>query len=109
MSTADEIAKLHDLLTRGAITQAEFEQAKARLLSGAPAGSTLEINLFRLSESDRWLGGVCGGIGRSTGVDSWVWRLIFAVTAFMGGAGVILYLLLWIFVPREGEPPSAAK
>lgn len=103
MSTADEIAKLHDLLSRGAITQAEFEQAKARLLAGAPAGPGLEINRFRLSETDKWLAGVCGGIGRITGVESWVWRLLFALTAFIGGAGVILYVLLWIFVPREGQ------
>ena len=33
MSTADEIAKLHDLLTRGAITQAEFDQLKAKALA----------------------------------------------------------------------------
>lgn len=32
-SLADEIAKLQQLLTTGALTQAEFEQAKARLLS----------------------------------------------------------------------------
>jgi uncharacterized membrane protein YdbT with pleckstrin-like domain len=33
-SVADEIAKLHDLLERGAISQEEFESQKARLLGG---------------------------------------------------------------------------
>ena len=40
MSTADEIAKLHDLLARGAITPDEFERQKARLLA-EPAGARL--------------------------------------------------------------------
>ncbi len=104
MSTADEIAKLHDLLARGAITQAEFEQAKARLLSGQtmPAGDW-SINSLRLSNEDRWIAGVCGGIARTTGVESWIWRLIMVVGLVASGVTLILYLLLWIFVPRSGD------
>ncbi len=105
MSTADEIAKLHDLLSKGAITLAEFEQAKARLLAGQPAdtGQPAAINRLRLSDSDRWIGGVCGGIARVTTVDAWIWRLLFVAGLFLGGATAILYVLLWIFVPREGS------
>jgi hypothetical protein len=33
--------------------------------------------------------------------DSWAWRLIMVVLALFGGAGVLLYVLLWIFVPSE--------
>lgn len=32
-STAEEISRLHDLQTKGALTQEEFEQAKAKLLA----------------------------------------------------------------------------
>ncbi|MFN7572963.1 MAG: PspC domain-containing protein [Betaproteobacteria bacterium] len=104
MSTADEVAKLHDLLTRGAITQEEFDRAKARLLGGGPAPvSGLAINRLRLSDEDKWIAGVCGGIGASTGVESWIWRLIFVVGIFIGGFTLLLYLLLWIFVPRQGR------
>jgi phage shock protein PspC (stress-responsive transcriptional regulator) len=101
MSTADEIAKLHDLLAKGAITQAEFEQAKARLLA-QPPGNALAINRLRLSDSDKWIAGVCGGIGAATGVESWIWRLVFVLGVLFGGFTLLLYLLLWIFVPREG-------
>jgi phage shock protein PspC (stress-responsive transcriptional regulator) len=101
MSTADEIAKLHERLAKGAITQAEFDQAKARLLA-QPAGSTLSINRLRLSDSDKWIAGVCGGIGAVTGVESWIWRLVFVLGLLFGGFTLLLYLLLWIFVPREG-------
>lgn len=104
MSTADEITKLHDLLTRGAITQEEFDRAKAMLLGGgAVPVSGLAINRLRLSDDDKWIAGVCGGIAASTGVESWIWRLIFVVGLFFGGFTLLLYLLLWIFVPRQGQ------
>ena len=100
MSTADEIAKLHDLLSRGVITQAEFERAKARLLD-SPLGVPLRLNRLRLSNTDKWIAGVCGGVARVTGVESFVWRLIFVLGLFLGGFTLLLYLLLWIFVPRD--------
>jgi phage shock protein PspC (stress-responsive transcriptional regulator) len=101
MSTADEIAKLHELLTRGAITGDEYERAKARLLGSPDAGAPLRLNQLRLSNSDRWIAGVCGGIAAVTGVESFVWRLIFVLGLFLGGFTLLLYLLLWIFVPRD--------
>jgi phage shock protein PspC (stress-responsive transcriptional regulator) len=101
MSTADEIAKLHDLLTKGAITQDEYERAKVRLLDSPSAAPTLRLNRLRLSNTDKWIAGVCGGIAETTGVESYVWRLIFVLGLFLGGFTLLLYLLLWIFVPRE--------
>jgi phage shock protein PspC (stress-responsive transcriptional regulator) len=101
MTTADEIAKLHDLLARGAITQAEFEQAKARLLGGV--SDPLPFNRLRLSNADKWVAGVCGGIAAVTGVESWIWRLLMVAGLFLGGATILLYLILWIFVPRAPE------
>ncbi len=118
MSISDEIKRLHELHQAGALTDAEFEQAKARVLS-APAvnlrkgNGTLadEFNALRRSRSDRWLGGVCGGLAGPTGVDAWVWRLLFALFTIVFGFGIVIYLLLWIFVPEEQNqyvpPPSA--
>ena len=59
------------------------------------------VNSFRRSRNDRWFDGVCGGIARSTGMDAWVWRLIFAALFICAGAGLLLYILLWLFVPSE--------
>jgi len=105
MSIADEIAKLEELRARGALSNDEFERAKARLLGAAPeptpAPAVAAINDLRRSTSDSWIGGVCGGIARTTGVESWIWRLIFAVLFLFGGTGLLLYILLWIFVPSE--------
>ena len=103
MSTADEIAKLHELLNKGAISQAEFEQAKARMLGGGMAGAGAAVNRMRLSDDDRWIAGVCGGIAALTNVDSWVWRLVFLLGLFLAGSTAVLYVLLWILVPRQGQ------
>jgi phage shock protein C len=103
MSLADELSKRDGLRTRGVISAEEFERAKARLLDAPPAapGAASALNSLRRSATDRWIGGVCGGLAKSLGVESWVLRLIFAVLLFLGGTGVLLYLLLWIFVPSE--------
>ena len=105
MTMADELEKLHRLLQSGALTQAEFEAAKARLLAGAAggAGADLPINRLRLSDSDKWIAGVCGGVASITGVDAWIWRLLFVLGMLAGGFTAILYIILWIFVPREGQ------
>jgi len=105
MTMADELEKLHRLLQGGAITQAEYEAAKAHLLgagAGLP-GSSLAINRLRLSDGDKWIAGVCGGVAALTGVEAWIWRLIFVLGMFAGGFTAILYIVLWIFVPREGQ------
>jgi phage shock protein PspC (stress-responsive transcriptional regulator) len=102
MTVADELEKLHRLLQSGALTQAEYDAAKGRLLAGSAASSApLAINRLRLSNSDQWIAGVCGGIAAVTGVESWIWRLIFVLGLIGGGFTAVLYLILWIFVPRE--------
>jgi phage shock protein PspC (stress-responsive transcriptional regulator) len=102
MSMADELEKLHRLLQSGALSQSEYDTAKARLLGGAP-GASLPINRLRLSDGDKWIAGVCGGVAAVTGVEAWIWRLIFVLGLLAGGFTAVLYIILWIFVPREGQ------
>jgi phage shock protein PspC (stress-responsive transcriptional regulator) len=99
MSIAEEIARLDDLRSRGVLSDDEFQRAKARLIDGAPAAGEASISRLRRSNSDRWIGGVCGGLGVALGIDAWVIRLVFAALLLVAGTGVALYLLLWIFVP----------
>ena len=108
MSIADDLHSLEQLHQRGSLSDAEFAQAKARLLETGelPAATKLGgINWLRRSLSDRWIAGVCGGLAVITGLESWVWRLLFALTLFAGGAGLVIYVLLWIFVPTEQSGP----
>ncbi|MDE6113424.1 MAG: PspC domain-containing protein [Bacteroidales bacterium] len=56
--------------------------------------------LFR-SKQNKVFAGVCGGLSEYTGIDPLLIRLAFAISAFVGGAGVGIYILLWIFVPTR--------
>jgi phage shock protein C len=59
---------------------------------------------LRRSCTDKMLGGVCGGLGEHTGVDSLVWRVGFVALALTGGAGFVVYLLLWVLMPPGRLP-----
>lgn len=109
MGLSEELGRLGALHERGMLSDEEFTRAKARVLGGAAepaAPALLAINALRRSRSDRWLGGVCGGIARVTGVDSWIWRLLFALLALCAGTGVLVYLLMWILVPADPLGPG---
>jgi phage shock protein C len=105
MTLSDELQKLGELRERGQLTDEEFARAKARLLDTQTGASTAPfasaVNAFRRSRNDRWIAGVCGGLARTTGLESWTWRLIFVVLFLCGGFGLLVYLLLAIFVPSE--------
>ena len=101
MTLAEEIAKLYELHTRGALTAEEFARAKARLLGTEPVRD-FPMNRLRRTPDDSWIGGVCGGLGKLTGVESWIWRMIFVFGLLFGGFTLFAYIVLWIFVPREG-------
>jgi phage shock protein C len=112
MALGDELSKLAELRSSGGLTEEEFVRAKERLLNSEQAHSSdpqarssaplvSAVNSFRRSRTDRWFGGVCGGLARSTGMEAWVWRLIFTALFVCAGAGLLLYLLLWLFVPSE--------
>lgn len=65
-----------------------------------------EIEGRRLERgADRVLGGVCSGLAGYFSVDPLLVRLAFVLLTAASGAGVLLYLILWFFVPEAGEPP----
>lgn len=53
------------------------------------------------SKDDRLIGGVCGGLGKHTAIPSWAWRVIFLLLFFCFGTGLLIYVLLWVFMPKE--------
>ena len=105
MTLSEELNRLAELRERGTLTEEEFTRAKSRLLNAEDTHPTppfvSAVNTFRRSRSDRWIAGVCGGIGRMTGMESWVWRLFFTVLFLCAGTGLLVYLLLALFVPSE--------
>ena len=116
MPLPDELERLNALHERGALTDEEFALAKKRLLEGAPESAKSSANpqrepastLSRLyrSPTNRWFGGVCGGLGELTGIPAWSWRILFVLTALLHGLGLLMYILLWIFVPIQVAVPK---
>jgi phage shock protein PspC (stress-responsive transcriptional regulator) len=58
---------------------------------------------------DRMLAGVASGVARYFNVDVTIVRIVFAVLAVAGGAGVPLYLAGWLLIPDEGAEQSIAS
>ena len=58
---------------------------------------------FYLSDTDKKIGGVCGGIAQYFDIDPIIVRIIWFIAAFFYGIGLIPYLPFWILVPRENN------
>lgn len=102
MTLAEELTRLEQLRERGALSEEEFTRAKARILDGrVNEPMTASINSLRRSRSDRWIGGVCGGLATMVGLESWIIRLLMTLLFFVGGTGLLIYVLMWIFIPSE--------
>jgi len=56
--------------------------------------------LYR-SRTNRQLAGVCGGLAQYFNIDATLIRVLFVALAVLGGSGLVIYLVLWIIVPRE--------
>lgn len=52
-----------------------------------------------LSQTNKIIGGVCGGIAEHFGWDATILRILFVIAAFIGfGSPVIFYLVLWLIM-----------
>ncbi len=61
--------------------------------------SSSSKRLYRDTENS-YVGGVSAGLGHYFGIDALWIRLIWILLIFGAGTGVLLYILLWIFVPE---------
>ena len=127
MDMADQLQKLTALHQQGALTDAEFSLAKKTLIeevqfdqtthfagasqaesansdaSNSPSRPTSALHSLRRTRDDRWIGGVCGGLAVATDIPAWSWRLLFVLLTLLHGFGLLVYILLWIFVPLPVE------
>lgn len=64
--------------------------------------------LYR-SETNKVIGGVCGGIGEALDIDPTLIRIIFLITFVFGGVGLLFYFILWIVVPSKSKIHSTSN
>lgn len=68
-----------------------------------PTDPAPEPRRLTRSGSDAVIGGVASGLGRYFNVDALLFRIGFVALSFVGGIGVLAYLLLLAFMPSDGE------
>ena len=79
--------------------------------TGAYSGQQNTYTKKRLyrDEEDKILGGVASGLANYLGIDPAVMRIIFAISAFAGGFGFLVYIVLWIALPGKSLVTSIRK
>ncbi len=61
----------------------------------------MESKRLYKSRSNRMVCGVCGGIAEYLKLDPTVIRLLFALFCFLGGSGILVYIIAAIIIPEE--------
>jgi phage shock protein PspC (stress-responsive transcriptional regulator) len=63
---------------------------------------------LHLSRINRKIAGVCGGLGEWLDIDPVFLRVTFVLLALVGGLGIAIYIVLWLFLPRAPGTPAAS-
>ncbi|MEV0337576.1 PspC domain-containing protein [Nocardia sp. NPDC050713] len=50
---------------------------------------------------DKWIAGVWGGIAQYFGWNAGIVRLLFVLSCLLPGPQFILYLVLWLVIPKK--------
>ena len=56
--------------------------------------------LYR-SPRGKILAGVCAGLAEKTGINAWVFRVVFILGNFLPGPGLLVYILMALLVPMD--------
>ena len=68
-----------------------------------------KLKVLRRSIHDKKLFGICGGAGEYFDVDPTIIRIAYAIfTMLSGGAGILIYLLMYLIIP-EGQPQTRTQ
>jgi len=97
----------------GAVNDFDLEGEDAAFITDQD--TKVEKKLFRDTD-DRIIGGVCAGIGHYFGIEPrWI-RMIAVLIVFLGGSGLLIYIILWVAMPNaktrtdkmamKGEQPN---
>ncbi|PIQ08437.1 MAG: hypothetical protein COW71_11860 [Ignavibacteriales bacterium CG18_big_fil_WC_8_21_14_2_50_31_20] len=53
------------------------------------------------SRQNRIFGGVASGLANYLSIDPVIVRILFVISVFFSGIGILLYLIMWIVIPEE--------
>jgi phage shock protein PspC (stress-responsive transcriptional regulator) len=55
------------------------------------------MNKYYRSSTNKYIGGVCGGLENISGMDAIIWRLLFVFMPY----STIAYLVMWMFTKKS--------
>ncbi|WP_153409912.1 PspC domain-containing protein [Nocardia macrotermitis] len=62
---------------------------------------TTDTRRLTRSHTNRWIGGVCGGLAEYFGWNATLIRLLFVLSCLLPGPQFVLYLVLWLVIPKD--------
>jgi len=77
-------------------------------VSKEPIDDSSIKKLFR-NPDDKVLGGVASGLSVYLGIEALYLRLAFILMTFLGGSGVVIYIILWIITPLASSITEKIK
>jgi len=90
-----------EVISRMGTPEDFMEDGEGEAETAAPAASTRVKRRMYRDPDRRVLGGVCGGMGAYFNIDPVILRIVFFVLFFViGPFNFVLYLMLWIAVPK---------
>jgi phage shock protein PspC (stress-responsive transcriptional regulator) len=105
----------------------DFEEVEAATATGTGTGNTTatadttqsksqpfaEMKLPRgrlyRDTADKMIGGVCSGIANYLNIDPALVRILFVLLTFGAGMSILVYILLWIIIPKKALEPVKTK
>ena len=101
------VALMHDEAYRTMVdtmTETSQDYAPPPPEPPAPTGPTPAPRRLVRNPDDKVVAGLCAAAGRYTNTDPVLWRVVVAALALFGGAGIALYALAWLLIPRTDRP-----
>jgi phage shock protein PspC (stress-responsive transcriptional regulator) len=105
MGRVEDFEEAEPAAAAGSATAADQTQAKSQPFSEMklPRG-----RLYR-DTADKMIGGVCSGIANYLNIDPALVRILFVLLTFGAGMSILVYILLWLIIPKKALDPVKAK
>ncbi len=66
------------------------------------------VNRIHRSQNNKLIAGVAAGLAEYFNIDPVLMRLLFVIIFLAGGSGILLYIILWIIMPKD-TPDNNSK
>jgi len=100
METICEFGDLDQVFASLTEGEPDSEVPKGKEMRKASSVYTFRKRLA-CSNTNRVIAGVCGGLGEYFRIEAVLIRIAFILFLLMGGSSILIYLVLWVIIPRE--------